>query len=203
MISRTDARSARGVCWIACVAALAGCGGGRGAAGSVTSAEAAAPTPTTTASVAPATAAAPPAGSAAPPADAASGPLASVSWLVGTWSGTSTEGATLEETWAAPAGTVMTGTSKLVGKDGKATNETMRIEARDGGAIVYVAQPGGAAPTEFTRDARTSGPTHAQFVNEQHDWPTRIRYERTGDELKVRLRGRTGQADESFALKPR
>lgn len=181
---------------VAAAILLSACGGGRGEASTAASeptAPAVAPTPATVA---------PPAPASATPADA-SGPLASVSWLVGSWTGTSAEGATLEETWSAADGTTMKGTSRLVGKDGKAIDETLRIEARDGGVIVYVAQPGGAAPTEFTRDARTSGPSHAQFVNEQHDWPTRIRYERAGAELKVRLRGRTGQADESFVLKPR
>lgn len=179
-------------------AALPACGGGRGEASSAAAPDPAAPAAAGTENTAPS------ATTTATPGHAeATGPLAAVSWLVGSWRGTSAEGATLEETWSAAEGTTMKGTSKLVGKDGKVTDEVLRIEARDGGAIVYVAQPGGAPPTEFTRDARTSGPTHAQFVNEQHDWPTRIRYERAGDELRVRLRGRPGQADETFVLKAR
>ena len=217
MIFRTEGRSTKatgvgplGAVLVTAAVVATGCGGGQGEAGSAASpepssavAQAPAADPgTATTSGAPTAAAAPPAGT---PATAApeGGPLATVSWIVGSWSGTSAEGAALDETWSPAEGATMKGTSRIVGKDGKAITETLRIEARDGGAIVYVAQPGAAAPTEFTRDARTSGPTHAQFVNEQHDWPTRIRYERAGGELKVRLRGRTGQADESFVLKPR
>ncbi len=178
-----------GVLVMLIVAWSGGCGGGGERAGD--------PTTTRAPSTPPPAATPVPGGATAPKA---AGPLAAVAWMVGIWVGKNGEGADVDETWSAPAGQVMSGTGRTK-KGDKEVTETLRIEARDGGAIVYAAQPGTAPPTEFLLDARTSGATHAQFVNEAHDWPTRIRYERAGDELKVRVRGRPGQADDTYTLK--
>jgi hypothetical protein len=147
-----------------------------------------------------ATSAAAPSASAEAPI-APSGPLASMAWLTGRWTGTSGENVALEETWSAPGGGAMTGVG-VMRPSGKAERrEELRIEARDDGAIVYVATPEGQARTEFRSEPRLAGPTAATFVNEDHDWPTRIRYERVGDELRVTLKGRPGQAAESWTLR--
>jgi hypothetical protein len=198
---------------------LTGCGGGHEPTTGVTSpvsvaADASTPpasrraAPSTTTSGPPATMASGPpstSASAAPPTSPAPsrGPLGSVSWIVGSWAGTGPGGARVEETWVQD-GEGLKGEGRTVSADGEERRESMRIEARDGGALVLVARPDPAAPpTEFTLDPRTSGPAHAQFVNEGHDWPTRIRYERVGDELTIRVRGRPGQADESSTLRRR
>ena len=46
--------------------------------------------------------------------------------------------------------------------------------SRDGG-LVYIAQPGGASPTEFV--LTEVSPTRAVFDNPRHDYPKRIVYE--------------------------
>ena len=52
--------------------------------------------------------------------------------------------------------------------------EYLRIVERDGG-LVYIAQPGGATPTEFVLTELS--PTRAVFDNPRHDYPKRIVYE--------------------------
>jgi hypothetical protein len=52
--------------------------------------------------------------------------------------------------------------------------EFLRIVERDGG-LVYIAQPGGAPPTEFVLTERVG--TRAVFENPRHDYPKRIVYE--------------------------
>jgi hypothetical protein len=54
--------------------------------------------------------------------------------------------------------------------------EYLRIVERDGG-LVYIAQPGGASPTEFVLTELS--PTRAVFDNPRHDYPKRIVYEQT------------------------
>ena len=55
--------------------------------------------------------------------------------------------------------------------------EFLRVVERDGG-LVYIAQPGGAAPTEFVLNEL--GPKRAVFDNPRHDFPKRIVYELSG-----------------------
>ena len=52
--------------------------------------------------------------------------------------------------------------------------EFLRIVERDGG-LVYIAQPGGNAPTEFVLTELNN--QRAEFVNPRHDYPQRIVYE--------------------------
>ena len=108
------------------------------------------------------------------PAKAAIGDLA---WLAGAWVGTrGAEGATsIEERWSPPLGGAMLAVSRTVNTSGKMVGfEYLRIVERDGG-LVYIAQPGGAAPTEFVLTELTT--TRAVFDNPRHDYPKRIVYE--------------------------
>lgn len=81
------------------------------------------------------------------PARAVIGDLA---WLAGAWVGTrGTNGAiSFEERWSTPKGGAMLATSRTVSRDKMSAFEFLRIVERDGG-LVYIAQPGGAAGTEF------------------------------------------------------
>lgn len=56
--------------------------------------------------------------------------------------------------------------------------EFLRIVERDGG-LVYVAQPNGAAPTEFVLTEFSA--KRAVFENPRHDYPKRIAYELSAD----------------------
>ncbi len=107
------------------------------------------------------------------PAKAAIGDLA---WLAGAWVGTrGTGGATsIEERWSPPLGGAMLAVSRTVSRDKMRAFEYLRIVERAGG-LVYIAQPNGAAPTEFV--LTDLGTTHAVFENPRHDSPQRIVYE--------------------------
>jgi hypothetical protein len=106
------------------------------------------------------------------PAKAAIGDL---SWLAGAWVGTRSSGSSIEERWSSPLGGAMLAVSRTVNKSGEMVAfEYLRIVERDGG-LVYIAQPGGAAPTEFVLTELS--PTRAVFDNPRHDYPKRIVYE--------------------------
>ena len=102
--------------------------------------------------------------------------IGDVAWLAGAWVGTrGAEGTTsIEERWTAPLGGAMLASSRTVSRGKMTAFEYLRIVERDGG-LVYAAQPGGAAPTEFVLTELS--PTRAVFENPRHDYPKRIVYE--------------------------
>jgi hypothetical protein len=106
-----------------------------------------------------------------PGADGPEG-LALPAWMAGSWSGVDGEVAS-EELWTAPKGGVMLGLHRDVGPAGAAFFEYLRIEERPGG-LVYVAQPMGREPTEFTAVETTA--RQVVFENLEHDFPQRIIY---------------------------
>ncbi|TDR38745.1 hypothetical protein DFR29_11973 [Tahibacter aquaticus] len=106
-------------------------------------------------------------------------------WLAGHWQ---TRGGqtTTEEVWLAPADGLMTGMSRTSGGK-KPFFEFARLEQR-GGKLLYIAQPGGAAPTEFSLTASDAESFRAE--NPGHDFPQRIIYERRGnDGIDARIEG--------------
>ena len=106
------------------------------------------------------------------PAKAAIDDLA---WLAGAWVGTRSSGSSIEERWSPPLGGAMLAVSRTVNPSGTMVAfEYLRIVERDGG-LVYVAQPGGAKPTEFV--LTELGEKRAVFENPRHDYPKRIVYE--------------------------
>ncbi|MCK6444871.1 MAG: DUF6265 family protein [Planctomycetes bacterium] len=111
------------------------------------------------------------------PAKATIGELA---WLAGAWVGTrGTSGTTsIEERWCPPLGGAMLAVSRTVSRGKLSAFEYLRIVERDGG-LVYVAQPGGRAPTEFV--LTELGTNRAVFENPRHDSPQRIVYELSTD----------------------
>ncbi|MCO5297524.1 MAG: DUF6265 family protein [Fimbriimonadaceae bacterium] len=111
------------------------------------------------------------------PAKATIGDLA---WLSGAWVGTrGTSGTTsIEERWSPPLGGAMLAVSRTVSRDKMTAFEFLRIVERDGG-LVYIAQPGGATPTEFV--LTELGARRAVFDNPRHDYPKRIVYELSAD----------------------
>ena len=107
------------------------------------------------------------------PAKAAIGDMA---WLAGAWVGTRGAGGatSIEERWNPPLGGAMLAVSRTVSRGKMTAFEFLRIVERDGG-LVYIAQPGGAPPTEFV--LTELGKTRAVFENPRHDYPKRIMYE--------------------------
>jgi hypothetical protein len=106
--------------------------------------------------------------------------IADLKWLAGAWVGTrGTNGAiSFEERWTQPLGGSMLATSRTVSRDRMSGFEFLRIVERDGG-LFYIAQPGGAPPTEFVLTELST--TRAVFDNPRHDYPKRIVYELSAD----------------------
>lgn len=102
-----------------------------------------------------------------------------MAWLAGAWVGTRSSGSAIEERWSPAKGGAMLGTSRTVNpRDQMSAFEYLRIVERDGG-LVYIAQPGGATPTEFVLSEVSA--TRAIFDNPRHDYPKRIVYELSPD----------------------
>ncbi|MEZ5965497.1 MAG: DUF6265 family protein [Planctomycetota bacterium] len=106
--------------------------------------------------------------------------IAGLAWLAGAWVGTRGASGTtsIEERWSPPLGGAMLAVSRTVARGRMGAFEYLRIVERDGG-LVYVAQPGGGAATEFVLTELS--PTRAVFDNPRHDYPKRIVYELSAD----------------------
>jgi len=102
--------------------------------------------------------------------------IADLAWLSGDWVGTRGTGGTIsmEERWGPPSGGSMFAVSRTISRTRLSAFEYLRILERNGG-LVYIAQPNGAAATEFVLTEFTS--SRAVFDNPRHDYPKRIVYE--------------------------
>ncbi len=128
---------------------------------------------------------------------AARGTLTQLAWLAGTWSGGDGP-VTFEERWTPAAGGAMLAVSRTLKGDRMVAFEFLRIVERDGG-LVYIAQPNGRPPTEFTLTAITAD--SATFENPMHDFPKMIRYSRRADgSLEARVSD-GGQKGETFVFR--
>lgn len=108
---------------------------------------------------------------------AARSTLTQLAWLAGTWSGGDGP-ITFEERWTPPAGGAMLAVSRTLKGDRMVAFEFLRIVERNG-TLVYIAQPDGRPPTEFTLTAIAAD--SATFENPMHDFPKMIRYSRRAD----------------------
>lgn len=126
--------------------------------------------------------------------------IADLAWLSGAWVGKRSSGATNEERWSPPLGGAMLAISRSVNTSGKMfAFEYLRIVEREGG-LVYIAQPGGKAPTEFTLTELTK--TRAIFENPRHDYPKRIVYELSAEGALTATIGQTkGGTPQRFDFK--
>jgi uncharacterized protein DUF6265 len=133
---------------------------------------------------------------AAPPPARAS--LTQVAWVAGNWSGAQGP-VSFEERWTPPGGGALLGVSRTI-RDGKMIAfEYLRIVERDGG-LVYIAQPNGRPPTEFTLTAATAD--SATFENPAHDFPKMIRYAKRADGgLDATISAGGGQRAQTFSFK--
>jgi hypothetical protein len=123
--------------------------------------------------------------------------LADIAWIEGTWVG---RGAvSLEERWTPAAGGAMLGVSRTVKDNRMVAFEFLRIVERAGG-LVYIAQPNGVPPTEFTLTAVDA--ESATFENPAHDYPKMIRYSKRPDgSLEARISAEGGQRPQTFVFK--
>lgn len=117
--------------------------------------------------------------------------VAGLSWMAGSWEGT-TGKASIEEHWTPVAGGTLFGVSRTIVEGKTVAFEFLRIEARADG-LYYVAQPGGRPPTDF-KLIKVEGQS-VVFENLAHDFPQRILYRKNADgTLDARVEGeRNGQ----------
>ena len=106
-------------------------------------------------------------------------------WLAGYWLDCS-GGREASETWSDPRAGLMVGHAVTV-RDGRASFEALHIRIGADDRLVYVAQPGGAAPVAFALADLEDGV--AVFANPDHDFPQRIVYRRDGRRLTARVEG--------------
>jgi hypothetical protein len=107
-------------------------------------------------------------------------------WMAGCWAG-ERAGQRFDERWVVADAATLLAVAHTT-KNGRMTAfEFLRVVARNGKAV-YVAQPGGAPPTEFTATTMTA--TRVVFENPSHDFPKRVTYERLGaDRLTASVDG--------------
>ena len=128
---------------------------------------------------------------------AARGTLTPLAWLAGTWVGGNGP-VTFEERWTPAAGGAMLAVSRTLKGDRMVAFEFLRIIEREGG-LVYIAQPNGRPPTEFTLTGITAD--SVTFENPMHDFPKMIRYAKRADgSLEARVSD-GGQKGETFLFK--
>jgi hypothetical protein len=99
-------------------------------------------------------------------------------WLAGCWAG-ERDGERFHERWIVGDASTLLAVAHTT-KNGKMTAfEFLRVVVRNGHPV-YIAQPGGAAPTEFA--ATSAVGDRVVFENPSHDFPKRIIYVRGGDD---------------------
>ncbi len=107
-------------------------------------------------------------------------------WLVGTWCTEKSEVAKSRtcETWT-PMANGLLGVGQTRHEHSTTIDERMEIR-RDGGVLVFHAEPHGQAPADF----RASGEQPAmalRFENRAHDYPQVVRYWREGELLMAEI----------------
>lgn len=117
----------------------------------------------------------------------ASGPVAAVtvddlSWLSGRWESLS-EDRWVEEIWSLPRGGSLLALSRTGRGERLIEFEFLRVERNFDGRIILSASPQGRTPIPFALTSAEG--TEAVFENPLHDFPQRIRYQRTGDRLEA------------------
>lgn len=119
---------------------------------------------------------------------AAPADVRSLSWLSGCWV-MEKSGRSIHEVWLPASDNLILGVSQTV-KGGRTTEfESMRIEQRSDGSLAFVAAPSGQPQAAFrltAHDARS-----VTFENAEHDFPQKISYTRSGDELTAVIEGKT------------
>ncbi len=128
----------------------------------------------------------------------------SLAWLSGTWRASEAQGGGYtEELWTPAEAGAMFGISRTVAGSATRWFEYTRIVVEPGGTLVFIAQPGGAAPARFTAVSR--GEAEIVFANAAHDYPQRISYRREGDVLTATIALMDGSRPNrwTYRLQPR
>lgn len=110
-----------------------------------------------------------------------------LSWMAGHWLECTARGEAAE-TWTDGRGGMMLGLSKSL-RGGRASWELSRID-RTADGVTFFANPSGQSPTAFKAVSITRA--RAVFENLDHDFPQRMIYTRSEDQLTGRIEGMVG-----------
>ncbi|MEM9386959.1 MAG: DUF6265 family protein [Pseudomonadota bacterium] len=114
-------------------------------------------------------------------------------WIIGCWE--SEDGSSIEA-WSRDDDTTLIGFSSIVSEGKLSFYELMSIRVHDSGELVFTAypsnQPGGSFPA-IGQDAQA-----VVFQNAEHDYPQRIRYRRSGDQLIADIALTSGEKQYDF-----
>jgi hypothetical protein len=100
-------------------------------------------------------------------------------WIAGCWSG-SRGAERFSERWVV-AGNTLLGVAHTLKGSTLSAFEFLRVVVR-GDELVYIAQPGGAPPTEFVAAPADQSASAITFANPKHDFPKRVGYRMPGPE---------------------
>ena len=90
-----------------------------------------------------------------------------------------------QECWMEPKGGLMLGASREGIGDKLKSWEQLRVELGAAGKVVLWASPHGHAAVPF--EAAAMSGSAVEFINANHDYPQRIRYELKGDRLEAQI----------------
>ncbi len=144
------------------------------------------------------TGAAPAETSAAVETAAVKSTIAQVSWIAGTWIGT-TGSNTFEERWTPSAGGSMLAMSRTIRGGVMSAFEFLCIVEREGG-LVYQAMPNGRQPATDFKLTKIDADS-ATFENPAHDSPKMIRYAKRPDGSLEAVVGDGKQRAQTFVFK--
>jgi hypothetical protein len=110
--------------------------------------------------------------------------LAALSWLAGAW-----HNDTFETVYTTPRGGEIVSASKFIQQDAAVFFDFERFFQR-GDEVVMTPFPGGKKSVAFVLTGFDPKVRSARFVNEAHDFPKTLTYERTGEKtLRITLTG--------------
>ncbi len=121
-----------------------------------------------------------------------------LAWMSGRWESVSGE-RWVEESWSAPRGGAMFAISRTGSGGTLREFEFIRLQADQDGRLVYQASPNGRSSVAFTLNAMSA--TSVTFLNPDHDFPQRIRYERDGDILRATISAADGSNAMSWTFR--
>jgi len=116
--------------------------------------------------------------------------VSDLNWMSGCWErGDAKSGMLITEMWMKPSGDAMMGVGRTI-KSGKLVDfEFLRI-VEDAGGLAYISRPS-ANKEDTTFKMLRSSANEIVFENAAHDFPQRIMYKRTGENMTARIEGTT------------
>jgi hypothetical protein len=96
-------------------------------------------------------------------------------WIAGCWTG-ERGGERFTERWTVADDATLLGIAHTLKGGRLSAFEFLRIVVR-GDTLVYIAQPGGAPPTEFAAPLSEQSASAITFANAKHDFPKRVGYQ--------------------------